>query len=94
MIFFLSSSKADIKNNSVIFKLLTLIIKVYLNYKQAVFVIVQNHRRYVRSRDDLQLHGELNGKVSSDCDPFAKVNDTPIAPCGAIANSLFNGKFQ
>ena len=54
--------------------------------------VVQNHRRYVRSRDDLQLHGELNGKVSSDCDPFAKVNGTPIAPCGAIANSLFNGR--
>ena len=46
----------------------------------------------MRSRDDLQLHGQLEGKVSSDCDPFAKVNDTPIAPCGAIANSLFNGR--
>lgn len=56
-----------------------------------VVVVVQNHRRYVRSRDDLQLHGQLNGKVSSDCDPFGTFNDTPIAPCGAIANSLFNG---
>ncbi|XP_073234629.1 cell cycle control protein 50A-like isoform X1 [Porites lutea] len=53
----------------------------------------QNHRRYVRSRDDLQLHGELKSTVSSDCDPFSKVNGTPIAPCGAIANSLFNDSF-
>ena len=56
--------------------------------------VVQNHRRYVRSRDDLQLHGQLKGKVSSDCDPFGNVNSTPIAPCGAIANSLFNGKLM
>ena len=47
----------------------------------------------MRSRDDLQLHGDLKGKVSGDCDPFGKVNSTPIAPCGAIANSLFNGRF-
>ncbi|XP_068708204.1 cell cycle control protein 50A-like isoform X2 [Montipora foliosa] len=53
----------------------------------------QNHRRYVRSRDDLQLNGQLKGKVTSDCDPFAKINGTPIAPCGAIANSLFNDTF-
>lgn len=46
----------------------------------------------MRSRDDLQLHGELKSTVSSDCDPFSKVNGTPIAPCGAIANSLFNGR--
>lgn len=54
----------------------------------------QNHRRYVRSRDDLQLNGQLSEKVSSDCDPFAKVNGTTIAPCGAIANSLFNDSFK
>ena len=59
---------------------------------QRDFVSLQNHRRYVRSRDDLQLHGELKSTVSSDCDPFSKVNGTPIAPCGAIANSLFNGR--
>ncbi|XP_022782937.1 cell cycle control protein 50A-like isoform X2 [Stylophora pistillata] len=54
----------------------------------------QNHRRYVRSRDDLQLNGQLSEKVSSDCDPFAKVNGTTIAPCGAIANRLFNDSFK
>ncbi|XP_078368787.1 cell cycle control protein 50A-like isoform X2 [Oculina patagonica] len=65
---------------------------VYMYYGLSNFY--QNHRRYVRSRDDLQLHGQLNGKVSSDCDPFGTFNDTPIAPCGAIANSLFNDTFK
>lgn len=57
----------------------------------------QNHRRYVKSRDDNQLLGRLDQEPSRDCSPFAYANDTygiekPIAPCGAIANSMFNGK--
>lgn len=55
----------------------------------------QNHRRYVKSRDDNQLLGILE-TPSKDCSPFDYVNDTsnkkPVAPCGAIANSLFSGK--
>ncbi|XP_028157670.1 cell cycle control protein 50A [Ostrinia nubilalis] len=54
----------------------------------------QNHRRYVKSRDDNQLLGRLSNPPSSDCDPFS-YDDVdgkrkPVAPCGAIANSLFN----
>lgn len=57
----------------------------------------QNHRRYVKSRDDNQLLGKLSAPPSTDCFPFNfnNNNDTPskpIAPCGAIANSLFSGK--
>lgn len=57
----------------------------------------QNHRRYVKSRDDNQLLGDLKNDPSTDCEPFAYVNVSdrdkkPIAPCGAIANSMFNGK--
>lgn len=53
----------------------------------------QNHRRYVKSRDDEQLLGRLSVMPSSDCTPFGYTDDgKPIAPCGAIANSLFNGK--
>lgn len=52
----------------------------------------QNHRRYVKSRDDFQLIGELSKTPSTDCIPYAyNDNKQPIAPCGAIANSLFNG---
>lgn len=50
----------------------------------------QNHRRYVKSRDDEQLLGEFKA-VSADCIPFNENgNGEPIVPCGAIANSLFN----
>lgn len=58
----------------------------------------QNHRRYVKSRDDNQLLGRLSPTPSSDCQPFAyEQNSThpgnliPVAPCGAIANSMFSG---
>ena len=49
----------------------------------------QNHRRYVKSRDDNQLLGEFN-TPSSDCFPFDVSGNRNIVPCGAIANSLFN----
>lgn len=51
----------------------------------------QNHRRYVKSRDDNQLLGDFSGEVSSDCMPFnVGARGKPAVPCGAIANSLFN----
>ncbi|CAM4825655.1 unnamed protein product [Rotaria magnacalcarata] len=52
----------------------------------------QNHRRYVRSRDDNQLLGNKDA-VSSDCQPFQKTtngSNLDLTPCGAIANSRFN----
>ena len=52
----------------------------------------QNHRRYVKSLDNYQLAGDKVSSPSSDCEPFAKDRKGNIyAPCGAIANSLFNG---
>lgn len=51
----------------------------------------QNHRRYVKSRDDNQLLGEFSETVSTDCFPFSVNSEgKSIVPCGAIANSLFN----
>jgi hypothetical protein len=57
----------------------------------------QNHRRYLKSRNDKQLLGYLNS--ISECEPYHQVNNsgsTPIAiaPCGAIANSMFNDTFE
>lgn len=54
----------------------------------------QNHRRYVKSRDDTQLLGHIDKDPSSDCDPFAIDPQTKkkYVPCGAIANSLFSGE--
>ena len=66
--------------------------KVFLYYGLTNFY--QNHRRYVKSRDDNQLLGQLSSTPSSDCEPFAYADKEgtqyPIAPCGAIANSLFS----
>lgn len=58
----------------------------------------QNHRRYVRSRDDAQLNGQsvTADTISSDCEPYRRVNSTSslyYAPAGAIANSMFNDTF-
>lgn len=66
---------------------------VYMYYGLSNYY--QNHRRYVKSRDDDQLLGRLSSTPSTDCMPFAYADDgKPIAPCGAIANSLFNDTLQ
>lgn len=69
--------------------------KVYIYYGLTNFY--QNHRRYVKSRDDDQLLGEFRDDPSSDCIPFAYADDgntKPIVPCGAIANSLFSDSLE
>ncbi|XP_022053005.1 transmembrane protein 30C [Acanthochromis polyacanthus] len=56
----------------------------------------QNLRRYMDSRDDGQLVGRKNSlkTPTSYCSPFIKgQNELPIAPCGAVANSVFNDSF-
>jgi len=58
----------------------------------------QNHRRYVQSRDDVQLRGELVTSPSdiSDCDPLISIDGTAqgmYLPCGLIAGSVFNDTF-
>ncbi|XP_044277550.1 cell cycle control protein 50A [Varanus komodoensis] len=52
----------------------------------------QNHRRYVKSRDDSQLNGDNSSlfNPSKECEPYRTSEEKPIAPCGAIANSMFN----
>lgn len=62
--------------------------QVYLYYKLERFF--QNHRRYVKSRDDSQLHGR-DTTVASNCDPLdVDAAGNTYAPCGYIANSMFN----
>lgn len=60
----------------------------------------QNHRRYVKSRDDDQLKGLIVSSYSdlSDCDPYISVGDSSDSnllynPCGLIAKSVFNDTF-
>ncbi|XP_078423448.1 cell cycle control protein 50B [Cetorhinus maximus] len=67
---------------------------VFMYYKLSNFY--QNHRKYGVSRDDDQLNGDLDYlKVPSEyCFPFRLDSQgRPIAPCGAIADSLFNDSF-
>ena len=55
----------------------------------------QNHRRYVKSRDDKQLYGQVDRVPNEDCKPFDTDNaSVTYAPCGAIANSLFNDSIK
>lgn len=66
--------------------------KTYMYYGLTNFY--QNHRRYVKSRDDNQLLGKLSEVVSGDCEPFAYDEGKAIVPCGAIANSLFSDELK
>ncbi|GMS83099.1 hypothetical protein PENTCL1PPCAC_5274, partial [Pristionchus entomophagus] len=57
----------------------------------------QNNLDYAKSRSENQLHGKLTD--TEGCEPLETRIDPndgiekPIAPCGSIANSLFNGIF-
>jgi len=62
----------------------------------------QNHRRYVKSRSDEQLRGDVGIKPSAliDCPPRAYADpngpdtvENAINPCGLIAWSVFNDTF-
>ncbi|KAL8194657.1 UNVERIFIED_CONTAM: Cell cycle control protein 50B [Gekko kuhli] len=57
----------------------------------------QNNRRYSVSRDDQELSGlswALRQPVE-ECKPYRyNATGTPIAPCGSVANSLFNDTFE
>lgn len=51
----------------------------------------QNHRRYVKNRNDKQLWSKAAEGETSNCFPEDKTKDKqPIVPCGLIAWSLFN----
>jgi len=63
---------------------------VYLYYGLTNFY--QNHRRYVKSRDEKQLLGNIEKiGTNGDCAPYYKEEGEKVTvPCGAIANSMFN----
>lgn len=55
----------------------------------------QNARTYTKSRSDTQNRGEENADTT-DCEPleFQNGTDTPLNPCGLVANSQFNDEFR
>jgi hypothetical protein len=71
---------------------------VYVYYELRNFY--QNHRRYVKSRSDAQLQGELISYDNLvDCDPLRTLpgntgpNPPALFPCGLIAYSFFNDSY-
>jgi len=69
--------------------------------KQPIFVyyeldnFYQNHRRYVKSRNDAQLRDKRKANQTSACEPEkTTANGQPIVPCGLIAWSLFNDTYS
>jgi len=65
---------------------------VFVYYKLTNFF--QNHRRYVKSRSDPQLHGDGYANSLGNCDPLETYNNKDLYPCGLIANSFFNDTFN
>ncbi|KAG2396895.1 ALA-interacting subunit 3 [Vigna angularis] len=65
---------------------------IYVYYQLDNFY--QNHRRYVKSRNDDQLRDSKNANSTSGCDPEDSANGMPIVPCGLIAWSLFNDTYS
>eukprot|EP00123_Amoebidium_parasiticum_P007539 comp18186_c0_seq1/m.19027 comp18186_c0_seq1/g.19027 ORF comp18186_c0_seq1/g.19027 comp18186_c0_seq1/m.19027 type:complete len:350 (-) comp18186_c0_seq1:23-1072(-) len=53
----------------------------------------QTPRRYVRSRDDHQMHG-YNSVPNAECSPLNTLGGLNYAPCGFAANSMFNDTIQ
>lgn len=64
---------------------------VFVYYELTNFY--QNHRRYVKSRSDPQLRGDLAVTgLPASCDPYLTSNTSKTYwPCGLIAGSFFNG---
>ncbi len=72
---------------------------VYFYYRLTNYY--QNHRRYVKSRDDAQLRGEQRTfeDVENTCNPVVSFNDSKAQgdvyfPCGLIAKSMFTDEFR
>ncbi|KAF0905792.1 hypothetical protein E2562_008844 [Oryza meyeriana var. granulata] len=65
---------------------------IYIYYQLDKFY--QNHRRYVKSLNDMQLRYPKKVNDTRYCSPEATANGRPIVPCGLIAWSLFNDTYS
>ncbi|BAT84951.1 ALA-interacting subunit 3-like [Vigna umbellata] len=69
---------------------------VYVYYQLDNFY--QNHRRYVKSRDDKQLRNKASENDVGKCSPEDytpnEMGHKPIVPCGLIAWSMFNDTYK
>ncbi|XP_054815977.1 ALA-interacting subunit 3-like [Prosopis cineraria] len=65
---------------------------IYVYYQLDNFY--QNHRRYVKSRNDEQLRDPKKGNLTEFCKPEDLSDGKAIVPCGLIAWSLFNDTYN
>lgn len=92
------SKVAYIKSN--VSKVCNTTLKVPKHMKHPIFVyyqldnFYQNHRRYVKSRNDEQLMKSGKENETDSCKPEATSNGLPVVPCGLIAWSLFNDTYN
>lgn len=95
---FRSNKVAYIKDKSIP-KNCSRYLKVYKHMKAPINIYYQldnyyqNHRRYVKSKNDRQLLHGLGYNDTSSCKPEESNNGLPIVPCGLIAWSLFNDTY-
>ncbi|PRQ29504.1 putative ALA-interacting subunit 2 [Rosa rugosa] len=95
---FRSNKVAYIKDNSIP-KNCSRYLKVYKHMKAPINIYYQldnyfqNHRRYVKSKNDRQLLHGLGYNDTGSCKPEESNNGLPIVPCGLIAWSLFNDTY-
>lgn len=93
-------NKVSYIKDSTILKNCSLYLKVPKHMKAPIYIYYQldnyyqNHRRYVKSRNDQQLLHGLKYNDTSSCQPEDSNNGLPIVPCGLIAWSLFNDTFK
>ncbi|XP_020269990.1 putative ALA-interacting subunit 2 [Asparagus officinalis] len=93
-----SNKLAYIKDSS-ISKNCSRTIRVQSHMKAPIYIYYeldnyyQNHRRYIKSKNDKQLVRGLDQKDTSTCQPEEYSNGLPIVPCGLIAWSLFNDTY-
>ncbi|KAJ0975932.1 hypothetical protein J5N97_017897 [Dioscorea zingiberensis] len=97
----MSNDKVAYIQNDAISKNCQRTIKVTKDMDQPIYVyyqldnFYQNHRRYVKSRNDAQLRDKSKANETSGCDPEKTTsNGVPIVPCGLIAWSLFNDTYN
>ncbi|CAN6198921.1 unnamed protein product [Urochloa humidicola] len=97
--YMLDNKVAYIQNPS-IDKTCTRILKVPKDMKQPIYIyyqldkFYQNHRRYVKSRNDKQLRSPEEVNNTQYCKPEANHHGNPVVPCGLVAWSLFNDTYS
>ncbi|XP_010941704.1 ALA-interacting subunit 3 isoform X1 [Elaeis guineensis] len=97
----MAKDKVAYIQNAAINKTCNRTLKVLKNMDQPIYVyyqldnFYQNHRRYVKSRNDAQLRSADEASETSGCDPErTTAGGAPIVPCGLIAWSLFNDTYS